>query len=126
MSEEAVKARQAQLPSDFQQKLNMGDDEDEDGEGGGNTVYDQLGTWIQDQAKESGGIDKVDSIAIFLKAKELGIENKHRSVLVLVQTIFDENICAQIPKRSGMMKQVRMQSLALTPPNCLLTTTGSS
>ncbi|KAI8303619.1 putative eukaryotic translation initiation factor 5 [Colletotrichum sp. SAR11_59] len=105
MSEEAVKARQAQLPGEFKQKLNIGDDEDEDGEGGGNTVYDEFGTWIQDQATAKGGVDNVDSIDIFVKAKELGIETKHRSVLVLVQTIFDENILAQIPKRSGMMKQ---------------------
>lgn len=106
MSEEAVKARQASLPGEFKQKLNMGDDEDEEGDSGP-TVYDELGTWIQEQAQEKGSIDKVDSIDIFVKAKELGIEGKHRAVVVLVLTIFDENICAQIPKRSGMMKQVR-------------------
>ncbi|KAH7349857.1 eukaryotic translation initiation factor 5 [Plectosphaerella cucumerina] len=105
MSEEAVKARHAQLPGEFKQKLSIGDDEDEDGEGGGNSAYDELGNWIQEQAEEKGSVDKVDSLEIFVKAKELGIESKHRSVLVLVQTIFDENICAQIPKRAGMMKQ---------------------
>ncbi|KAM0284439.1 hypothetical protein ACHAQH_002015 [Verticillium albo-atrum] len=105
MSEEAVKARQAQLPGEFKQKLNIGDDEDEDGEGGGNTVYDQLGAWIIEQTEEKGSVDKVDSIEIFVKAKELGIEGKHRTVLVLVQTIFDENILTQITKRAPMMKQ---------------------
>lgn len=111
MSEEAVKARQAQLPGEFKQKLNMGDDEDEDGEASGSTVYDEFGTWIQDEATAKGSVDKVDSIDIFVKAKELGIETKHRSVLVLVQTIFDENILAQIPKRAGMMKQVCLHCL---------------
>lgn len=107
MSAEAVKARQAQLPGDFKQKLNLNDDEDEDGEGGGgNTVYDELGNWIQHEAEEKGGIDKVDSISIYVKAKELEIEGKHRTVLVLAQTLFDKNICAQIPKRAGMLKQV--------------------
>ncbi|KAL6875941.1 domain found in IF2B/IF5 domain-containing protein [Trichoderma longibrachiatum] len=106
MSAEAVKARQAQLPDELKQKLNIGgDDEDEDGEGGGNTVYDEFGNWINQQAEEKGGIDNVDSINIYLKAKELGIESKHRSVLVLVQTIFDKNIVAQIPKRASMLKQ---------------------
>ncbi|UPK93496.1 hypothetical protein LCI18_004431 [Fusarium solani-melongenae] len=104
MSEEAVKARQASLPGEFKQKMNLGDDEDEDGEGGP-TVYDELGDWIQAQAQEKGSIDKVESIDIYVKAKELGIESKHRSVLVLVQTIFDKNIVAQIPKRSSMLKQ---------------------
>ncbi|KAL7929979.1 domain found in IF2B/IF5 domain-containing protein [Trichoderma chlorosporum] len=107
MSAEAVKARQAQLPGELKQKLNIGggDDEDEDGEGGGNTVYDELGNWISQQAEELGGIDNVDSINIYVKAKELGIESKHRSVLVLVQTVFDKNIVAQIPKRASMLKQ---------------------
>ncbi|KAM0190924.1 hypothetical protein ACHAPA_010191 [Fusarium lateritium] len=105
MSEEAVKARQASLPGEFKQKLNIGDDDDEDGEGGP-TVYDELGDWIQSQAEEKGSIDKVESIDIYVKAKELGIENKHRSVLVLVQTMFDKNIVAQIPKRASMLKQI--------------------
>ncbi|KAK4106462.1 hypothetical protein N658DRAFT_415537 [Parathielavia hyrcaniae] len=106
MSEEAVRARQQQLPGEFKAKLVLnGDDEEEEGEGGGNTVYDQLGTWIQEQADAEGGIDNVDSISIYVKAKELGIESKHRTVLVLVQTIFDQNICAQIPKRASMLKQ---------------------
>lgn len=104
MSEEAVKARQSQLPGEFKQKLNV-DDEDEDGEGGGNTVYDELGNWIQEQANEQGGIDNVDSIDIYKKAMDLGIEAKHRTVLVLVQTIFDQQICAQIPKRKSMLQK---------------------
>ncbi|KAK4456070.1 putative eukaryotic translation initiation factor 5 protein [Podospora aff. communis PSN243] len=107
MSEEAVKARQQQLPGEFKQKLALnGDDDDEEGEGGGNTVYDQLGTWIQEQAEQKGGIDNVDDIDIYIKAKELGIHDKHRTVLVLVQTIFDENICTQIEKRAGMLNEV--------------------
>jgi translation initiation factor 5 len=110
MSEEAVKARQQQLPGEFKQKLVLnGDDEDEEGEGGGNTVYDQLGTWIQEQAEAKGGINNVDDIDIYVKAKELGIESKHRTVLVLVQTIFDQNICAQIAKRAPMLKRVCTQ-----------------
>lgn len=105
MTEEAVKARQAALPDEFKQKLSMGDEDEEDGEGGGNTVYDALGDWIQDEAAAKGGIDNVESIDIYVKAKELGIEGKHRSVLVLVQTIFDKNITVQIPKRASMLKQ---------------------
>jgi translation initiation factor 5 len=103
VSEEAVKARQAQLPGEFKQKLSMGEDEDEEG---GSTVYDELGDWIQSQAEEKGSIDNVGSIDIYVKAKELGIDGKHKTVLVLVQTIFDKNITTQIPKRASMLKQV--------------------
>lgn len=102
VSEEAVKARQAQLPGEFKQKLSIEDDE----EGGGNTIYDELGDWIQSQAAEKGGIDNVDSISIYVKAKELGIEAKSRTILVFAQTLFDQNICSQIPKRASMLKQV--------------------
>ncbi|KAI2639893.1 domain found in IF2B/IF5-domain-containing protein [Hypomontagnella submonticulosa] len=108
MSEKAVKARQSQLPSEFRQKLVLGgaDDDDEDVEGGGHTVYDTLGDWIQEEAAKEGGIDKVDDIQVYKKAKELGIETKHKTVLVLVQTLFDENVVAQIPKRAAMLKQM--------------------
>jgi translation initiation factor 5 len=108
MSAEAVKARQQQLPGDLKQKLVLGgDDEDEDGEGGGNSAYDQLGNWITSEVEEKGSVDKLDDIAIYLKAKEFGIETKHRTLLVLVQTIFDDNIVKQIPKRASMLKKVR-------------------
>ncbi|XXH04867.1 hypothetical protein Hte_011289 [Hypoxylon texense] len=108
MSEKAVKARQSQLPSEFRQKLVLGggDDEGEDGEGGGHTVYDTLGDWIQEEAAKTGSINKVDDVQVYVKAKELGIEAKHKTVLVLVQTLFDENIITQIPKRAAMLKQM--------------------
>jgi len=116
MSAEAVKARQQQLPGEFKQKLVLnGDDDDEEGEGGGNTAYDHLGTWIQEQAEEKGGIDNVDDIAIYIKAQELGIEAKHKTVVVLVQTIFDENIVSQIGKRAGMLKKVLSNLFFLLP-----------
>ncbi|KAK8138847.1 domain found in IF2B/IF5-domain-containing protein [Apiospora sp. TS-2023a] len=101
MSEKAVKARQNQLPSEFREKLVL--EEDEEAEGGGNTAYDELGNWVLEQAKAKG-IDKVDDIEVYKKAKELGIETKHRTVMVLAQTLFNENIAAQIPKRAGIFK----------------------
>ena len=107
MSAEAVKARQAQLPGELKQKLVLGgDDDDEDGEGGGSSSYDQLGSWIITEAEEKGGVTKVDDVSIYLKAKELGIESKHRTLLVLVQTIFDDDIVKQIPARASMLKNV--------------------
>jgi len=110
MSAEAVKARQQQLPDDLKQKLVLGgDDDDEDGEGGGNSTYDQLGNWITNEAEEKGSVDKVEDVAIYLKAKELGIETKHRTLLVLVQTIFDDNIVKQVPNRASMLKNVGVQ-----------------
>ena len=109
VSAEAVAARAKELPSDLQRSLALnGDDDDDDGEGGGTSGYDALGSWIIEQAKEKGGVAKVEDVDIYLKAKELGIESKHKTLAVLAQTIFDEDIVKQIPKRAPMLKKVRV------------------
>lgn len=104
-SEAAVKARAQELPDDFKTKLDFGGD-DEDGEGGANSAYDQLGEWMGEQAREKSGVANVDAVDIYVKAKELGIESRHRTLTVLAQTLFDENIATQIPERAGMLKKV--------------------
>jgi len=105
VSEEAVKARAKELPDDLKQKL-VFDEADEDGEGeNGTSSYDQLGSWIIETAKDKGGVANVDDVDIYVKAKDLGIEGKHKTLTVLAQTIFDEDIVVQIPKRSSMLKK---------------------
>lgn len=113
MSPEAIKARQQQLPDDLKQKLVLGGgggDEDEDEEGGGSSSYDQLANWIEEQAAEKGDVSKVDDLEIYKKAKELGIEAKHRTLIVLALTLFDDSIVRQIPKRAGMLKNVSLHA----------------
>ncbi|KAL8965135.1 MAG: hypothetical protein Q9197_006658 [Variospora fuerteventurae] len=108
VSEEAVKARAKELPDDLKQKLVFGEgDEDGEGEGGGNNAYDQLGNWIISTAEtKTGGVGDLEDVEIYVKAKEFGIETKYRTLNVLAQTIFDENIVAQIPKRASMLKKM--------------------
>ena len=107
VSEEAVKARAKELPDDLKQKL-VFDEGDEDGEGeNGTSSYDQLGSWIMETATSNGSVANVDDVDIYVKAKDLGIEGKHKTLTVLAQTIFDENIVAQISMRSSMLKKVR-------------------
>ncbi|KAF2144109.1 uncharacterized protein K452DRAFT_325378 [Aplosporella prunicola CBS 121167] len=101
-SEEAVKARAQDLPDDLKRALVVGDEDGEDGA----SVYDQLGQWIQQKAQEKGGIAKVEDVEIYLKAKELGIETKHRTLAVLAQTIFDDSIVKQIDGRASMLKKM--------------------
>lgn len=103
-SAEAVAARAKELPDDLKRSLAF--DDDDEGEEGGFNVYDQLGTWIDEQAKEKGGVAKIDDVEIYKKAAELGIESKHKTLTVLAQTIFDEGIVAQIPKRAGMLSKM--------------------
>ena len=114
MSEAAVKARAQDLPDDFKNKLTFDDnDEEADGEGGGNSVYDQLGSWIISTAESKGGVKDVDDVEIYLKAKDLGIETKHKTLTVLAQTIFDDDIVTQIPTRASMLKKVRTSHIRI-------------
>ncbi|KAK5100250.1 eukaryotic translation initiation factor 5 [Exophiala xenobiotica] len=103
-SAEAIAARAKELPTDLKRSLAF--DEDDDAGENGFSVYDQLGTWIDEQAKEKGNVGKVDDIEIYKKAAELGIESKHKTLTVLAQTVFDDDIVAQIPKRAGMLSKM--------------------
>ncbi|KAL4749277.1 hypothetical protein BDW72DRAFT_178538 [Aspergillus terricola var. indicus] len=104
VSEEAVKARAKELPDDLKRALALdeGDDEGADGP----TAYDELGSWILDTATAKGGISKVEDVEIYLKAKELGIETKHKTLAVLAQTIFDEKIAKQVEGRAPLLKKM--------------------
>lgn len=104
MSEEAIKARAKALPEDLKQSLVIDEDAD-DGEKEGN-AYEELGKWIETQAKEKGSVAKVSDVDIYLRAKELAIESKHRTLTVLAQCLFDDDIVKQIPKRAAMLKKM--------------------
>jgi len=104
-SEEAVKARAKDLPSDLKRALVINGDDEEGGDDEEN-VYDQFGSWIIDTGKEKGGIEKLDNVDIYLKAKELGIEHKHKILTVLAQTVFSDNIVKEIDTRAAMIKKM--------------------
>ncbi|KAI9808387.1 MAG: hypothetical protein M1827_007484 [Pycnora praestabilis] len=107
VSEEAVRARAKELPDDLKRALVVGEDGDDDeGEGNGNSPYEQLGSWIISTAEEKKGVSNVDDVDIYVKAKELGIETKHRTLTVLAQTIFDDSIVKQIPVRASMLQKM--------------------
>lgn len=82
--------------------LNVGDDEGSDDDA--NSPYSQLGRWVE----ENRGSDdeKTFSINVYKKAEELGIEKKHKAVLVLVQALFTENIVSEIPKYVALLTKM--------------------
>ena len=102
-SEAAVKARLNGLPDDLKRTALV--DEDEEGEGEGSS-YDQLGKWVLSTAEEKGGVAEVSDVDIYLKAKELHVDTKHKTLAVLAQTIFDDGIVKQIDARAGMLKRM--------------------
>ncbi|KAK0348498.1 eukaryotic translation initiation factor 5, partial [Friedmanniomyces endolithicus] len=69
-------------------------------------AYDDLGKWIEERAKEEGGVSKVKDVDIYLKAKDLGIETKHRTPAVLAQCLFDDSIVKQLPDRAQMLRKM--------------------
>lgn len=103
-SAEAVAARAKELPTDLKRSLAF--DDDEDGEENSGSVYAQLGTWVDEQAKAKGGVGKVEDVEIYKKAAELGIENKHRTLTILAQSMFDDDIIVQIPGRAAMLQKM--------------------
>jgi translation initiation factor 5 len=105
VSAEAVAARAKELPSDLKRSLAFDDDEEGE-ENGGISAYEQLGTWILDQVKEKGSVNKVDDVDIYKKAHELGVESKYKTLTVLAQTIFDDDIVKEIPVRAGMLQKM--------------------
>ncbi|EZF16295.1 hypothetical protein H112_05738 [Trichophyton rubrum D6] len=108
VSEAAVRARAQELPDDLKRTLVFNDaDGDDDGENAVASSYDQFGSWIIEEAKKSDkGAAGVSDVDIYMKAKEFGIESKHKTLSVLAQTLFDDNIVKQIPARAGLLKKV--------------------
>lgn len=103
MSEAAVKARAQALPEDLKNTLVIENGDDAEG---GDNAFEEFGKWIESKAEEEGGITKVKDVDIYLKAKELGIESKHRTPAVLAQCIFDDSIVKQIDTRAAMLKKM--------------------
>ncbi|KAI1984759.1 eukaryotic translation initiation factor 5 [Ophidiomyces ophidiicola] len=107
VSEEAVKARAKELPDDLKRSLVFDDEEEGEGENGTTSAYDDLGSWIVAEAEQNkDGASGLGDVEIYMKAKELGIETKHKTLTVLAQTIFDEKIVKQISSRAGMLKKM--------------------
>ncbi|KAJ7475981.1 domain found in IF2B/IF5-domain-containing protein [Mycena latifolia] len=68
-----------------------------------NSPYAQFGNWIMDAPETDD--QKALNIAIYKKAEELGIEKKHKTILILV-TIFSEDVVAEIPKFAPLLKKM--------------------
>lgn len=93
VSEEAVRARKAQLEKSLG-ALNL----DDEGEGDSGEVYEQFGEWIS--------AEKPSDVEIFKRAQELGIDKRKHTVQVLAQTLFTANIAAEIPQHAGLLAKL--------------------
>ncbi|KAG5221216.1 embryo defective, eukaryotic translation initiation factor [Salix suchowensis] len=83
--------------------LALGGGDDDGSDEDVNSPYSQLGRWITENHDDDA---KAFSIAIYKKAEEFGIEKKHKTVLVIVQALFDADIVTQIPKYAALLAKV--------------------
>lgn len=107
-SAEAVKARVKALEGTMAAAVIGGDDDGSDGDDA-DSPYGQLGRWVE----ENRGNDEASAVGIYKKAEELGIEKKHKTVLVLVQALFDENVVEELPKYAPLFAKVCLPIFAI-------------
>ena len=100
-SAQAVKERQKAMEAAMAAASLADDDGGSDDDA--NSPYAQLGRWIEENKTED---PKAKSGAILKKASDLGIEKKHRTMTVLVQTLFTENIVAEIPGYAALFSKL--------------------
>ncbi|THH09421.1 hypothetical protein EW145_g2030 [Phellinidium pouzarii] len=91
-SAEAVKARVKALASNTQ-----GDDDSDDDV---NSPYSQIGRWAEENRYSATAIE------VYKYAQDLGVERKHKTVQVLAQALFSEDIVAEIPKFAPMFTKM--------------------
>ncbi|EJD04476.1 eukaryotic translation initiation factor 5 [Fomitiporia mediterranea MF3/22] len=96
-SPEAVKARVKALESGMQSGLLLGDDDSDDD---ANSPYTQIGQWAEENRETTSAVE------VYKHAQDLGIEKKHKTVQVLVQALFTENIATEIPKFAPMFAKM--------------------
>ncbi|KAJ7761923.1 domain found in IF2B/IF5-domain-containing protein [Mycena maculata] len=101
-SPEAVKARVKALEGSMAATVLAGGDDDGGSDDDINSPYAQFGNWIMEAPEME---PKALNIAVYKKAEELGIEKKHKTVLILV-TIFSEDVLTEIPNFSPLLKKM--------------------
>lgn len=99
-SPEAVQARMKALGAQVG-SMSLGGDDD-GSEEDADSPYSRFGRWVEENRKD----EDVGSVQIYKKAEELGVEKKHKTLLVLVQTLFTENVVEEITIYKSLLAKV--------------------
>lgn len=113
-SPEAVKQRMKVLEGNMATVTIVGDDEGSDEDV--NSPYSVLGKWVEENRDE---IDdrKTFAVEVYKKIQELGIEKKHKAVLVLMQALFTDEAVAETKDYLPIFKKVCLFFLPLASSN---------
>jgi len=90
-SPEAVQARTKALAGQMG-AMAIGGGDDDGSEEDADSPYSQFGHWVEENRDD----EDVASVQIYMKAEELGVERKHKTLLVLVQALFTKNVVQEI------------------------------
>jgi len=108
-SPEAVKKRIEALEGTMASTVLAGGEDDVGSDEDVNSPYAQLGRWVEEQRaegeagpKEAAGV----AVQIYKKAQDLGIEKKHKTVLVLVQALFTPRVLHEIELYGALFKKM--------------------
>ncbi|EGN91913.1 hypothetical protein SERLA73DRAFT_191828 [Serpula lacrymans var. lacrymans S7.3] len=74
------------------------DDSDEDAD----SPYAQFGRWVEENRDD----DDIGAVQIYKKAQEFGVEKKHKTVLVLVQALFTEDVVKEIETYKALLAKM--------------------
>jgi len=115
-SPEAVKQRMKVLEGNMTTVAIGGDDEGSDEDA--NSPYSILGKWVEENRDETHD-RKAFAVEVYKKVQELGIEKKHKAVLVLMQALFTSEAVVEIKDYLPIFKKVCLFSFALASSNRL-------
>ncbi|EIW83963.1 hypothetical protein CONPUDRAFT_99648 [Coniophora puteana RWD-64-598 SS2] len=100
-SAQAVKARMKTLEGAVSgMAISAGDDDDDDE--GFDSPYAQFGRWVEENRDSAD----IGAVQIYKKAEELGVEKKHKAVLVLVQALFTTEIAKEIDQYKALLSKM--------------------
>ncbi|PIL29902.1 hypothetical protein GSI_07812 [Ganoderma sinense ZZ0214-1] len=97
-SPEAVKARIKAVEATMASVALAGGDDDSDEDA--DSPFAQLGSWIKENRDDLGPVE------VYKKAEELGIAKKHNALTVVGQTLFTEDVVAEIPKYAPLLAKM--------------------
>lgn len=102
-SPEAVKQRMKVLEGNMTTVAIGGDDEGSDEDA--NSPYSILGKWVEENRDETHD-RKAFAVEVYKKVQELGIEKKHKAVLVLMQALFTSEAVVEIKDYLPIFKKM--------------------
>ncbi|KDN52719.1 hypothetical protein K437DRAFT_231806 [Tilletiaria anomala UBC 951] len=105
-SEAAVKARVKALEGGITSSLVLAAGEDDEEAEDENSPYYQFGVWLTEHRKGGSAGGECTAAEVYKKAQELGIENKHRSVQLIMQSLFTEDAVKEMGKYQAVIAKM--------------------